>query len=97
MLELDLTPVWEALTKENVVLLVDTHFVPDTCSPSPVSYDSDVFDEKLAAVHNWFLPLISENLSTMDFKLQNNAILSVRPLLPLPFAQKSETKVMVLR
>ena len=97
MLELDLTPVWNALQKESVVLLVDTHFVPDSLSPSPGSYDSDVFDEKLSAVHQWFLPIIKENLGTMDFQMLNNAILSVRPLLSIPFAQKGGTKVMVLR
>ena len=78
--DLDLTPVWKELASSNVLLLVDTHFIPDPMSDEYINYDREFFRAKLESVHSWFLPIIEENLSELDYRMKNNAILSVRPL-----------------
>jgi len=93
----DFTPVWEALNSGHVLLLVDTHFSPDPSKEDAGTYDIDVFESRLETVHEWFLSVISEVISHVDFRMKNNAILSVRPLLPIPGISSCGTKVMVLR
>jgi len=91
----DYNPVWESLKTHHVLLLVDTHSDP---SRPDDGYDIEFFDQKVEEIHSWFSTIIKSRVSAVDFVMQNNAWLFIRPLVPAPvLPTKPNMKIMVLR
>ncbi len=92
----DFSPVWEALNKSHVLLLVDTH--QDPANRAGGGYDIDFFETKVEQIYDWFKTIVKDRCGKTDFRMVNDAWLCVRPLLAAPaFPQRPNMKIMVLR
>jgi len=91
----DYTSVWSTLQTHHVLLLVDTHSDP---SKPEDGYDVEYFESKVEEIYEWFSRIIKDRVSAVDFVMQNNAWLLIRPLVPAPvMPTKQNMKIMVLR
>jgi len=92
----DYNVIWEALGKQHVLLLIDTH--PDPSKPNSGGYDIDFFESKVEEIFAWFEKIVKSRAGKTDFLMLNGAWLCVRPLVPAPpLPQRPNLRIMVLR